>query len=89
MAIALELTLGNSFSHSSSLKNILTLKRSLIFICRNMGIGLFSQKISLEGMWDRTATSPYGIPLLRGVHRSGCCQLLGWLHYQQAEQLLN
>lgn len=32
---------------------------------------------------------PCGIPVLWGVHRSGCCQLLGWLHYQQAEQLLS
>lgn len=28
---------------------------------------------------------PCGIPLLWGVHRSGCCQL----HYQQADQLLS
>lgn len=46
----MELTqLGNCFSHSSSLKNILTLKRSFIFICSNLGIGLFSHKIRLEG----------------------------------------
>lgn len=49
MVIGYELTLGNCFSHSSSLKNILTLKRSFSFVCSDMGIGLFSHKISLEG----------------------------------------
>lgn len=89
MASGLELTLGNCFSHSSSLKKNLTLKRSFIFICSNMGIGLFSHKISLEGTWDHTATFPYDVPLLWGVRRWGCGQLLRWLHYQQAEQLLH
>lgn len=88
MAIGLELTLGNYFSHSSSLKNIFTLKRSFIFTCRNMAIALFSWKSSLEGTWDHTANCLYGILLLQGIHRSDCCQLLDWLHCQQAEKLL-
>ena len=33
MAIGLELTLRNGFSHASSFKNILTFKRSFVFIC--------------------------------------------------------
>lgn len=88
MAIGYVLTLGNCFSHSSSPKNILTLKRSFSFIVTWV-LACSPTKSAWRGTWDHTATSPYGIPLLQGVHRSGCCQLLGWLRYQKAEQLLS
>lgn len=58
MTIGLELTLGNCFSHSSSLEYSIIFKRSFLFLYSNMGIGRFSHQVSLEETWDGTATSP-------------------------------
>lgn len=68
MTIGLGLTLGNCFSHSSSLEYIITFKRSFNFLCSNMAIGRFSHQMSLEETWEGTATSPVAF-LCFGVHR--------------------
>lgn len=58
MTIGLGLTLGNCFSHSSSVEYSIAFKRSFNFLSWNMAIGRFSHQMSLEETWEGTATSP-------------------------------
>lgn len=69
MTIGLELTLGNSFSQSSSLEYSITFKRSFVFLCSSMVIGRFSHQTS----WGRHGRA-HLLPLW---HSSalGCAQI--------------